>query len=147
MSPLLVRIFTLVGMALAAASMQMKARADTLAGSQAQQVQAVVLAQLKAFSEDDAEAAFATATPEVRKTVGDPRRFMALVRGNYPMVYQPAGFGFLSAQADSGKVLQAVALRDRDGKTWLALYSLERQPDDTWRIGGCIVAANDWRST
>ena len=38
MSPLFVRIFTLVGMALAAASMQMKARADTPSGPEAQQV-------------------------------------------------------------------------------------------------------------
>ena len=41
MSPLMMRFFTLVGIALAAASMQLKARADTLPGAQAQQVQQV----------------------------------------------------------------------------------------------------------
>ena len=35
MSPLMMRFFTLVGIALAAASMQLKARADTLAATQA----------------------------------------------------------------------------------------------------------------
>jgi len=35
MSPLMMRFFTLVGIALAAASMQLKARADTLAEPQA----------------------------------------------------------------------------------------------------------------
>jgi hypothetical protein len=35
MSPLMMRLFTLVGIALAAASLQPKARADTLAGPQA----------------------------------------------------------------------------------------------------------------
>jgi hypothetical protein len=147
MSPLLIRIFTLVGMALAAVSLQMKARAESLTASDVQQVQAVVMAQFKAFSEEDADAAFATATPEVRKSVGDPRRFMALVRGNYPMVYRPAGFGFLAPAVDKDHVVQLVAIRDGDDKTWLALYTLERQPDNTWRIGGCIVAENDWRST
>jgi hypothetical protein len=147
MSPLVMRIFTLVGMALAAASMQMKARADTLTGPEVQQVQAVVTAQLKAFSHEDAEAAFAAATPEVRKSVRDPGRFLALVRGNYPMVYHPAGFAFLQPQVDKDQVLQAVALRDADDKTWLALFTLERQPDQSWRIGACIVAENDWRST
>jgi hypothetical protein len=39
MSPLMMRFFTLVGIALAAASMQLKARADTLDGAQAPQVQ------------------------------------------------------------------------------------------------------------
>jgi hypothetical protein len=36
MSPLMMRFFTLVGIALAAASMQLKARADTLSQPQAQ---------------------------------------------------------------------------------------------------------------
>jgi len=39
MSPLLIRIFTLVGIALAAASMQMKTRAQTLQGPQLQAMQ------------------------------------------------------------------------------------------------------------
>jgi hypothetical protein len=112
-----------------------------------QQVQAVVMAQLKAFSDEDADGAFAAATPEVRKSVGDPSRFLALVRGNYPMVYHPAGFAFLAPQVDKDQVLQAVALRDADDKTWIALFTLERQPDNSWRIGACIVAENDWRST
>jgi hypothetical protein len=147
MSPLFMRIFTLVGMALAAASMQLKARADTLTGPDVQQVQQVVTAQLEAFSKEDADAAFAAATPEVRKSVGDPSRFLALVRGNYPMVYHPAGFAFLKPQVEKDQVLQAVALRDADDKTWIALFTLERQPDNSWRIGACIVAENDWRST
>jgi hypothetical protein len=37
MSPLMMRLFTLVGIALAAASMQLKARADTVPGSEAVQ--------------------------------------------------------------------------------------------------------------
>jgi hypothetical protein len=147
MSPLFMRIFTLVGMALAAASMQLKARADTLPEPDVLQVQAVVTAQLKAFSNEDADAAFAAATPEVRKSVGDPSRFLDLVRGNYPMVYHPAGFAFLKPQVEQDQVLQAVALRDADDKTWIALFTLERQPDNSWRIGACIVAENDWRST
>jgi hypothetical protein len=41
MSPLMMRFFTLVGIALAAASMQLKARADTADAHQAQPVQAI----------------------------------------------------------------------------------------------------------
>lgn len=40
MSPLMMRFFTLVGIALAAASMQLKARAEAPAIPEAQQVQA-----------------------------------------------------------------------------------------------------------
>lgn len=147
MSPLMMRIFTLVGIALAAASMQLKAHADTLTGAEARQVQAVVQAQLKAFAANDAEAALEVATPDVQKSVSDPKRFLALVRGQYPMVYHPAGYGFLPPEMDKGQVLQVVSIRDGDDKTWLALFSLERQPDRSWRIGGCIVAQSDWRTT
>jgi hypothetical protein len=42
MSPLMMRFFTLVGIALAAASMQMKARAGTLGGPEVQQLPAVI---------------------------------------------------------------------------------------------------------
>jgi hypothetical protein len=83
----------------------------------------------------------------VRKSVGNAGRFLALVRGNYPMVYHAAGLGFLPPALQKGQVLQVVTLRDRDDRTWLALFSLERQPDNTWRIGSCIVAENDWRTT
>ena len=41
MSPLMMRFFTLVGIALAAASMQLKARADTTDGTGAAPVQQV----------------------------------------------------------------------------------------------------------
>lgn len=147
MSPLMMRFFTLVGIALAAFSMQLKARAETLTGPEVQQVRSVILAQLKAFSEDDAQAAYETATPEMRKFAGNPQRFLAAVRSSYPMVYHPAGFGFLPPEKDKGQVLQAVTLRDADDRTWIALFSLERQPDNSWRIAGCIVAENDWRTT
>lgn len=147
MSPFFMRIFTLVGIALAAASMQLKARADTLAQPEVQRVQEVIMAQFKAFEADDAEAAFLTATPEIREKIGDSARFLALVRGSYPMIYRPAGVGFLAPEMEKGQVIQIVSIRDADDKTWLALFTLEQQPDMSWRIGGCVVAENDWRST
>jgi hypothetical protein len=41
MSPLMMRFFTLVGIALAAASMQLKARADTVVSPDVQQARSV----------------------------------------------------------------------------------------------------------
>ena len=147
MSRLIMRFFALAGIALTAASLQLQARAESLSAEDSHEVQAVILAQLKAFAEDDAEAAFETATPEVRKSIGEATRFLALVRGNYPMVYRPAAFGFLAPEVQQDQVLQVVSIRDADDKTWLALFLLERQPDRSWRISSCMVAENDWRST
>lgn len=145
MSPMILRFFTLVGVALAAASIQLKARAAPLPELEAQQVNAVIAQQLKAFADDDAEGAFAVATPKLREAVGDAAKFLALVRGSYPMVYRPASFGFLVPEKDGSQVLQVVSIRDDEGKSWFALFSLEQQPDKSWRIGGCIVAGDSAR--
>ena len=61
MSPLMMRFFALVGIALAAASMQLQARAETPQGPGAQQVRAGIPAQLKALSEGAAQGLFETA--------------------------------------------------------------------------------------
>jgi hypothetical protein len=39
-----------------------------------------------------------------------------------------------------------VRITDGDDKSWIALFALERQPDATWRISGCVVTENPWRS-
>ncbi len=123
------------------------ALADPLSPSDVEQVQGVIAAQLAAFAADDADRAFDAATPQVRKAIGDSGRFLALVRGAYPMVYRPAAVTFQKPREDHGDVLQLVEIRDEDAKSWLALFALERQPDASWRIGGCVVIENRWLQT
>lgn len=145
MSPVFMRFAFLVALAFAAASASMHARATPLNESEADAVRQVVVAQLKAFADDDADSAFATATPGVREAIGNPLRFLAMVRGAYPMVYRPATFAFLKPEEDDGIVLQMVTITDDDDKSWIALFALERQPDSSWRISGCAVTENPWR--
>lgn len=146
MNSLFLRFFVMFAIAFAASS-AFRAVAGPLSDSDTQKVQGVISAQLEAFAQDDAERAFDTATPEVRQAIGSSGRFLAMVRGAYPMVYRPASVTFHKAQVDQDTVLQLVEIRDEDAKSWLALFALERQPDTTWRISGCIVAENHWRST
>ncbi len=144
MNRIFLRYFSVVVLAVAALSLQMKARAGTLAENDAQQIQALIASQLSAFAEDDADRAFETAMPQVRKAIGSSVRFLAMVRGAYPMVYRPAQVSFLKPEEEAGQVLQLVEIRDDDDKSWLALFAMERQPDQSWRIGGCLVAENRW---
>jgi hypothetical protein len=146
MHPVFVRFTFLLALALAAATASMRAGAAPLNDTEAEAVQQVVVAQLQAFADDDADSAFATATPGVREAIGEPGRFLAMVRGAYPMVYRPATVTFLKPEEDDGTVLQMVRITDGDDKSWIALFALERQPDATWRISGCAVTANPWRS-
>ena len=140
------RFAFLVVLAFTAATASMQASASTLNEAESVAVRQVVIAQLQAFADDDADSAFATATPGVREAIGNPLRFLAMVRGAYPMVYRPATFAFLKPEEDAGTVLQMVTITDSDDKSWIALFALERQPDDSWRISGCVVAENPWRS-
>ena len=107
----------------------------------------VIARQFQAFADDDAEAAFETATPGVRKSMGHPGRFLALVRGTYPMVYRPETYAFLDVELKAREAWQLVRLVDAGGKAWVALFALERQPDGSWRIGGCAVNEMRWQPT
>ena len=140
-----IRFFVMVAMALAASG-AMLAQASPLAEGDAQKVQGVIVAQIEAFAEDDADGAFQTATPSVREAIGSSGRFLAMVRGAYPMVYRPASVTFHKPEADDDTVLQLVEITDTDSKSWLALFALEKQPDASWRISGCVVAENPWKA-
>ena len=108
-------------------------------------VRAVVEAQLAALARDDAATAFSFAAPNVRAAVGTASRFMAMVRQSYPAIYRPASTAFLKPEDHHGQVIQRVQLTDDSGSAWLALYSLQRQKDKSWRITGCQVIANKGR--
>ena len=113
---------------------------------EAQQVRSVIVTQLQAFGANDADGAFETTTPAVREAIGNPWHFLAMMRGAYPMVYHPASVTFIRAEVLGDAVLQLTEIIDDQGKSWLALFALERQPDASWRIGGCSVIENRWLS-
>ncbi|MDB5945637.1 MAG: hypothetical protein JWQ33_663 [Ramlibacter sp.] len=140
------RIRLLLTLALGVTAASISAVAAPLSQIEESAVRQVIVAQLNAFAEDDADSAFATATPGVREAIGEPGRFLAMVRGAYPMVYRPAAVTFLKPQEESGGVMQMVQITDDNDKSWLVLFALERQPDASWRISGCVVAENRWRA-
>lgn len=124
--------------------------AVVLSAPDARAVQAVVQAQLEAFAADDAARAFSYASASIQAQFGDAGRFMAMVRRGYPMVIDPAAVSFFQPQALAPQpqaVTQVVQLRDREGRLWKATYLVERQTDAGWRIGGCVVAPDDEKSS
>lgn len=117
-----------------------EAAPEALAGAEAGAVRAVIQAQLDAFAADDAEAAFSFATPAIQQRFGSAERFLFTVREAYPAVYRPASAYFMAPMRVGSEVVQQVRLVDADGAVWVALYTLERQPDRTWRIQGCQLS-------
>jgi hypothetical protein len=98
---------------------------------------AVVQAQLDAFAADDGPRAFSFATQGLRQMFGTPDRFMAMVRAGYPVVYRPAAVAFLVPEWLDRELIQGVHFTDEEGGLWLAVYRLQRQRDNSWRINGC----------
>jgi hypothetical protein len=121
------------------------AQASSLSTADETEVRAVVEGQLAALASDDAVKAFSFAAPNVRAAVGTAKRFMAMVRASYPAIYRPASTAFLKPEDHHGQVIQRVQLLDASGNAWLALYSLQRQKDKSWRITGCQVVPNKGR--
>lgn len=125
------------------------ASAAALTEPDARAVRQVVEAQLDAFAADNAGLAFSYASAALQAQFGTATRFMAMVRGAYPMVVRPAAVSFFQAQAQAGTdgvVSQPVQLRDHEGRLWLATYLLERRAGDGWRISACVVAADSGKS-
>ena len=132
-------------LAAAAATFLLAGPAIALTNADEEGVRTVVQAQLAALARDDAAGAYAFAAPSVRESVKSAAQFMAMVRRNYPAIYRPASTAFLKPEDHHGQVIQRVQLVDESGSAWLALYSLQRQKDQSWRITGCQVIPNKGR--
>ncbi len=105
-----------------------------------QAIRAVIEAQLAAFQADDAERAFSYAAPEIQARFETPEKFMAMVRAGYDPVYRPSAVEFKELRSSADELpVQHVLFIDRNGRPVHALYPMVRQPNGTWRIGGCML--------
>ena len=99
-------------------------------------MQRVIDAQLDAFARDDEQGAFAFASPGIQERFGTAATFAQMVREQYAVVYRPASRAFLRPVVEEGTVIFPVQLSDRDGRVWVALYTMQRVAG-AWRIAGC----------
>lgn len=102
-------------------------------------IRGVIADQLAAFQRDDGPAAFAFASPFIQQKFGTPEIFMEMVRTGYRPVYRPREVQFRELVMEGGRLYQKVFLIGPDGEPVLALYEMQRQPDGSWRINGCIL--------
>jgi hypothetical protein len=101
------------------------------------EIRAVIQGQLDAFRRDDAQGAFALASPGVQQAFGTPQRFLDVVRSAYRPMVRPANVAFLEPVVLGGEAVQPVQLTERGGGVWLAYYAMQRQKDGRWRANGC----------
>jgi hypothetical protein len=104
-------------------------------------IRSVIERQLAAFQQDDAPGAFACATPAIQEQFQNADNFLRMVSMSYPAVYRPRSVFFEKVTTIQDNITQPVLLLAPDGIPLRALYFMEKQPDDSWRINGCILVS------
>ncbi len=129
------------------ASWGQDAGGSTLGSADAAAIRSVIERQLAAFQRDDDAAAFAFAAPAIQAIFGTAEAFMEMVRRGYAPVYRPRGTEFASLVVTADGPVQKVLFAGPDGRLVLALYCMEREPDGSWRISGCVLVKPEERTT
>jgi hypothetical protein len=109
---------------------------------------ATVARQIEAFRTDDAATAYAQAAPAIQGMFPSPDTFLAMVRKGYAAVYRARTFRVDRVEdVGTNGVALGATVQDEAGADWLALYTLEKQPDGAWRITGCQLTKAPGTST
>jgi len=120
--------------ALSVALIGLSARADDVSTAQG-----VIRAQEQAFVRGDASAAYSYAAPAIKEIFPAPDIFMSMVQNGYAPVYRHKSFEFGESKVEGSSIAQRVHIVDANGEAWEALYTLEQQPDGSYKITGCTL--------
>lgn len=103
------------------------------------QTQRVIESQLQAFARDDAEAAFAHASPAIQSQFKTPQRFMAMVQQGYRVVYRHQTVRYVAFALEKQGAEHQLQMVDDSNQLWTVFYRLEKMPDGHWKISACEV--------
>lgn len=102
-------------------------------------IQHAIADQLDAFLADDGAAAYSHAAPNITARFPTPEIFMDLVRQGYQPVYRSRSHEFGDLKETAAGLEQRVDIVDAAGEFWTAVYTLQQQPDGSWKITGCFL--------
>jgi Domain of unknown function (DUF4864) len=106
--------------------------------------QKTIQSQIEAFRAGDDARAYSFAAPTIQSYFPTVESFMAMVKGGYSPVWQPQHFQFGKyKEVGDGQVAQEVEIIAKDGSSWVALYSLMRMADGSWKITGVQLLKGD----
>ena len=123
--------------------------ASTFAGdAEIKAAQETIGAQIEAFKRGDDATAYGYAAPTIKNIFPTLEAFMGMVTGAYQPVYKPQSYAFgKSEEMGATSIIQQVLIVGPDGKDYEAVYTLERQPDGTYKITGVSLKASKTLST
>jgi hypothetical protein len=100
-------------------------------------IRQVIQSQLDAFQRDDGEASYALAAPSVKERFPTPEAFNKMVRDNYSPIYNLREVKFLTPSIAQGRILQGIQFLSDENQLLLAVFTMERQQDKSWKIKAC----------
>ncbi len=100
-------------------------------------IQATISNQIDAFLRDDEAGAYSFASPGIKQTFPTVDQFMNMVKKGFQPVYRPQSRTFGPLVDGPSGPTQRLFVTGPDGKSWIAEYTLEKQPDGSWLIKGC----------
>ena len=136
MKRLLALAIFLTGLAIPIASIADKAISDVTT-SDATEIHAVVQSQLDALARDDAARAFELASPSTRMLLGSADNFLRMIKELYDPFYRHRHAFFSEPEILHGMTIQIVRITDRASQVWLAVFWMQKEENDAWRIDGC----------
>ena len=133
----------LVAVMFAALALAAPIRAETIGDTDRAAIQSLITGQIQAFQRDDGTAAYGFASPTIHSLFTSSDEFMAMVKSGYLPVYRPQSVTMGPIVDSDIGPLQKVFVTGPDGKNYIAVYSMQRQPDGSWLINGCSLVADD----
>lgn len=100
------------------------------------QAQSIIDGQFQAFRSRNHEKAFGYAAPTLQKMFGNTDRFIGMVKNGYGAIYDARRWSFGRSRMKDGDIYQEVLVSGPNGKDWMALYTVRKQKDGSWKIGG-----------
>lgn len=116
---------------------------SSLSQAERDAIHGVIEGQIGAFRSGDDNSAFGFASPNLQMQFGDAGHFVEMVKRGYAPVYHPRSVAFGALVDVDGRIVQKVQVIGLDGTAALALYSMEREDDGTWRISGCALTQDE----
>jgi Domain of unknown function (DUF4864) len=133
-------MYKIIMVALVAILFTSPLRAETISDSDKQAFRQIVTGQLEAMKSNDDVTAYNYAAPIIKGIFPTPEIFMAMVKRGYPPVYQNNGYKLGAVLPDGlGRPAVHVVISAIDGKRYEAVYSMQRQPDGSWKIAACAL--------
>ncbi|MDA9659427.1 DUF4864 domain-containing protein [Alphaproteobacteria bacterium] len=113
-------------------------KADDSLKNDLTKTQDIIVSQIQAFQNKNAELAYSFASPIIKLRFNNPQEFISMVKSFYEPVYNPKQYYFIDSKYFEGSIYHQLQIISQSNMSYLATYSLIKDENE-WKISGCSV--------